>query len=69
MDTVDGEVRRRASLAVGDNERIAFISIKTETKDRECPNQAINGWLEADWVGVSHRDVVSIGIRFEAGVK
>jgi hypothetical protein len=43
MDTIDGEVRRRASLAVGDNERIAFISIKTETKDRECPNQAING--------------------------
>jgi hypothetical protein len=43
MDTVEKEVRRRASLTVGDNERIAFISIKTETKDRECPNQAING--------------------------
>jgi hypothetical protein len=32
MDTVEKEVRRRASLTVGDNERIAFISIKTETK-------------------------------------
>lgn len=69
MDTVDGEVRRRAGPAVSDNERIEFISIKTETKNRGCPNQAINGGLEADWDGVSHRDVVSIGSGFEAGIE
>jgi hypothetical protein len=69
MDTVDGEVRRRAGPAVSENERIAFISIKTETKDRGYPNQTMNGGLEADWVRVSHRDVVRIGSGFEAGIE